>query len=86
VEVLTKIFMALGTPTDESWAGLRAMPGFVEFQATPAPGLRKTFPSSIVGVRYCLVWPPLAIGVVGVPCPTKEENLWHTGHDRSWLN
>ncbi|KAL4457819.1 hypothetical protein ABPG75_012684 [Micractinium tetrahymenae] len=26
VEVLTKIFMALGTPTDESWGGLRALP------------------------------------------------------------
>ncbi|KAL4457820.1 hypothetical protein ABPG75_012685 [Micractinium tetrahymenae] len=47
VEVLTKIFMALGTPTDESWGGLRAMPAFMEFQPTPAPGLRKIFPASI---------------------------------------
>lgn len=51
VEVLTKIYMALGTPTDESWGGLRAMPAFMEFQPTPAPGLRKIFPASIVGVR-----------------------------------
>lgn len=49
VEVLTKVYMALGTPTDESWAGLRAMPAFMEFQPTPAPGLRKIFPASIVG-------------------------------------
>ncbi len=50
MEVLTKVYMALGTPTDESWGGLRAMPAFMEFQPTPAPGLRKIFPSSIVGV------------------------------------
>ena len=51
VEVLTKIYMALGTPhADPTWAGLRHMPGFVEFQPTPAPGLRKLFPASIVGV------------------------------------
>eukprot|EP00887_Chlorella_sp_A99_P001381 scaffold8.g1381.t1 len=47
VEVLTKIFMALGTPQDEDWGGLRAMPSFVEFQATPPPGLRKTFPPGL---------------------------------------
>ena len=51
VEVLTKIFMALGTPQDEDWGGLRAMPHFVEFQRTPAPGLRKTFPPGLPGVR-----------------------------------
>ena len=46
VEVLTKVFMALGTPADEEWAGLRHMPGFVEFQATPAPPLRSLFPAA----------------------------------------
>ena len=51
MEVLTKVFMALGTPTDDSWAGLRHMPAFMEFQQTPAPPLRKIFPPSIVGVR-----------------------------------
>ena len=50
VEVLTKIYMALGTPTEDSWAGLRNMPAFMEFQPTPAPGLRKLFPASLVGV------------------------------------
>ncbi|PRW56229.1 Cyclin-dependent kinase D-1 [Chlorella sorokiniana] len=49
LEVLGKIYNALGTPQDEGWAGLRAMPGFVEFQATPAPGLRKLFPASMIG-------------------------------------
>ena len=51
VEVLAKVYLALGTPTDESWAGLRAMPAFLEFHPTPAPGLRKTFPASLPGVR-----------------------------------
>ena len=51
MEVLTKIYMALGTPTDDTWAGLRAMPAFMEFQPTPAPGLRKLFPASLAGVR-----------------------------------
>ncbi|KAI7838280.1 hypothetical protein COHA_007934 [Chlorella ohadii] len=49
LEVLGKIYNALGTPQDEGWGGLRAMPGFVEFQATPAPGLRKLFPASMIG-------------------------------------
>ncbi|KAL4858043.1 Cyclin-dependent kinase D-1 [Chlorella vulgaris] len=49
VEVLTKVYMALGTPSDASWGGLRNMPAFVEFQQTPAPGLRKIFPASVVG-------------------------------------
>ena len=34
LEVLGKIYNALGTPQDEGWGGLRAMPGFVEFQAS----------------------------------------------------
>lgn len=62
VEVLTKVYLALGTPTDESWGGLRAMPAFVEFQATPAPGLRKLFPDTVVGVSsgsHCSGFEPL---------------------------
>ncbi len=34
LEVLGKIYNALGTPQDEGWGGLRAMPGFVEFQVS----------------------------------------------------
>jgi cyclin-dependent kinase 7 len=43
IEVLTKIFTALGTPTDIDWGGLRHMPGFVEFSATTAPPLKQLF-------------------------------------------
>lgn len=47
VEVLTKIYTALGTPTDkETWAGLKNMPNFVEFQETPAPPLKTIFPNA----------------------------------------
>lgn len=46
VEVLTKIFTALGTPTDERWGGLIDMPGFVEFQSTPPPPLKIIFPAA----------------------------------------
>lgn len=38
LEVLGKIYNALGTPQDEGWAGLRAMPGFVEFQVCASCG------------------------------------------------
>lgn len=58
MEVLTKVYMALGTPSDASWGGLRNMPAFVEFQQTPAPGLRKIFPASVVGVSTVLTCPP----------------------------
>lgn len=46
VEVLTKIFTALGTPTDPDWGGLRHMPAFVEFQPVTAPPLRQLFPQA----------------------------------------
>jgi len=46
VGVLTKIFTALGTPTDAEWAGLRYMPGFVEFQPVSAPSLKSLFPGA----------------------------------------
>jgi cyclin-dependent kinase 7 len=45
IDVLTKIFSALGTPTDPEWAGLRHMPSFVEFEATPAAPLQNLFPN-----------------------------------------
>lgn len=44
VEVLSKIFAALGTPTDAEWAGLKYMPGFVAFQETKALPLVSQFP------------------------------------------
>jgi cyclin-dependent kinase 7 len=46
VEVLSKIFTALGTPTDPEWGGMRAMPGFVEFAPTRAPPLAELFPAA----------------------------------------
>lgn len=46
IEVLTKIFTALGTPTDADWGGLRHMPGFVEFSTTTAPPLKQLFPQA----------------------------------------
>ena len=46
IEVLTKIFTALGTPTDAEWGGLRHMPGFVEFSATKASPLKQIFPQA----------------------------------------
>lgn len=45
-EVLSRIYSALGTPTDEAWGGLRAMPAFVEYHRTPAPPLRQLFPQA----------------------------------------
>lgn len=44
VEVLSKIFAALGTPTDPDWCGLKNMPGFIKFQETKATPLKTLFP------------------------------------------
>lgn len=44
VEVLSKIFSALGTPKDKDWAGLKCLPGFVAFRERDAPPLKSIFP------------------------------------------
>lgn len=44
VEVLSKIFNNLGTPTDKDWAGLRNMPAFIEFPARKGKPLESLFP------------------------------------------
>lgn len=44
VEVLSKIFNALGTPKDTDWAGLRNMPGFIEFPSREGRPLESLFP------------------------------------------
>lgn len=46
IEVLSKIFEALGTPKDDNWAGMKHLPGFVPFQKTEAPPLRTLFPGA----------------------------------------
>ena len=43
LEILGKIFQALGTPTEAQWPGMRDLPNFVDFQKTVAPPLASTF-------------------------------------------
>ena len=39
LDILGKIFQALGTPTEAQWPGMRDLPNFVDFQKTVAPPL-----------------------------------------------
>ena len=39
LDILGKIFQALGTPTEAQWPGMRDLPNYVEFQQTVAPPL-----------------------------------------------
>lgn len=49
LDILGKIFQALGTPTPAQWPGMRDLPNFVEFQQTVAPPLG----SVVKGVSIC---------------------------------
>lgn len=51
LDVLSKVFAALGTPTEAQWPDMRALPNFVEYSRTEAPPLG----SIIKGVSLCLV-------------------------------
>lgn len=43
LDQLTKIFMAMGTPTEETWPGMESLPDFVQFKVFPPSPLRFTF-------------------------------------------
>ncbi len=51
LEILGKIFQALGTPTEAQWPGMRDLPNFVDFQKSIAPPLA----SMVKGVSYALL-------------------------------
>merc|ERR1711936_551807 len=38
LDQLGKIFLALGTPSEESWPGLTSLPDYIQFKQHPAPG------------------------------------------------
>jgi len=43
IDQLSKIYSALGTPTEEEWPGMAYLPAYVEFNPQPRPPMRKTF-------------------------------------------
>jgi len=43
LDQLSKIFQALGTPTEESWPGISALPDFIQFKHQPGTPLRDIF-------------------------------------------
>jgi len=43
LDQLAKIFLALGTPTEESWPGLTSLPDFIQFKHHPGTPLRDIF-------------------------------------------
>lgn len=43
LDQLTKIFQALGTPTDETWPDVKALPDYMQFKVFPGTPLRHIF-------------------------------------------
>lgn len=43
LDQLGKIFLALGTPTDETWPGLTSLPDYIQFKSNPGTPLRDIF-------------------------------------------
>jgi len=43
LDQLAKIFQALGTPTEESWPGLKSLPDYIQFKQTTGTRLRDIF-------------------------------------------
>eukprot|EP00871_Galdieria_phlegrea_P004577 jgi/Galph1/511/GphlegSOOS_G5257.1 len=43
IDQLSKIFSALGTPTEEEWPNVASLPAYVEFTSKPRPPMRQTF-------------------------------------------
>lgn len=44
LDVLCKMFAALGTPSEDKWPGCSNLPNYVEFQPRPAPQISSLFP------------------------------------------
>ena len=43
LDQLSKIFQALGTPSEESWPGISSLPDFIQFKQQPGTPLRDIF-------------------------------------------
>lgn len=43
LDQLTKIFQALGTPTEDNWPGMTGLPDFIQFKPSPGTPLRDIF-------------------------------------------
>ena len=46
IDQLGKIFQALGTPSEESWPGIKLLPNYLEFQKVTPPPLKSIFPKA----------------------------------------
>lgn len=43
IEQLTRLFQALGTPTEETWPGVSSLPDYIAFQASKGTPMRNIF-------------------------------------------
>ena len=61
IEQLSVIFEALGTPTEEQWKGMRALPGYIKYDYKPRPSrdsLRQLFkncPDDAIDLLLCML-------------------------------
>ncbi|KAL0270647.1 UNVERIFIED_CONTAM: hypothetical protein PYX00_007992 [Menopon gallinae] len=54
LDQLTKIFQALGTPTEENWPGMNGLPDFIQFKPSPGTPLREIFTAATDDLLYLL--------------------------------
>mmetsp|Transcript_31806 Transcript_31806/g.61268 ORF Transcript_31806/g.61268 Transcript_31806/m.61268 type:complete len:368 (+) Transcript_31806:90-1193(+) len=62
LDQIGKLCSALGTPTEQDWKGMRALPDFVEFNFVAAPDKRQLFPNitddALHLLNRCLTFDP----------------------------
>lgn len=56
IDQLGKIFAAFGTPTEEAWPGMRALPDFVEYVRSEAQPLAELLPGASEDARHLIAW------------------------------
>jgi len=62
MDQLNKIFLALGTPTEEEWPNHTRLPGYLKFDKRPKQPLRTLFtaasPEALDWLTKCLTFDP----------------------------
>ena len=89
LDVLAKVFAALGTPTEAQWPDMRALPNFVEYSRTEAPPLGsiiKGVSLLLLGLRSALAAShgPVKLLGTGDCISTGVGTSWEPG--TCWVN
>jgi len=67
LDQLSKIFQAMGTPTDETWPGLSTLPDYIQFKSYPGTPLTDIFTAAPDDLLECM-------GKLLALCPLQRSN------------